>query len=136
MDTDDLNIQQHLAYSKKLHGLSTAHLQETRQLLDTIEQLQSDMQDTLDENQRLREKISRLTEESQAKDTIIQAQAQRIADLQQNTTYHIGGDYIENQHIKHQYTTSIPISGKRRTAPRKLNHNDPTQLPLWNATST
>ena len=124
MATDDLNIESHLAYSKKLYGLTTGHQQETTQLLENIEQLQDDVRALLTENQNLRTA-------NDEKDAKIKELEQRIADLQKPTQA-VYGDYIETQNIRTQY--QFPKT--YRSSRRKLNTTDQTQLPLWNNNAT
>ena len=124
MATDDLNIESHLAYSKKLYGLTTGHQQETTQLLENIEQLQDDVRVLLTENQNLRTA-------NDEKDTKIKELEHRIADLQKPTQA-IYGNYIETQNVRTQY--QFPKT--YRSSRRKLNTTDQTQLPLWNNNAT
>ena len=124
METDDLNIESHLAYSEKLYGLTTGHQQETTQLLENIEQLQDDVRVLLTENQNLRTA-------NDEKDAKIQELEQRIADLQKPTQA-VYGDYIETQNVRTQY--QFPKT--YRSSRRKLNTTDKTQLPLWNNNAT
>ena len=124
METDDLNIESHLAYSKKLYGLTTGHQQETTQLLENIEQLQDDVRALLTENQNLRTA-------NDEKDAKIKELEQRIADLQKPTQA-IYGNYIETQNVRTQY--QFPKT--YRSSRRKLNTTDQTQLPLWNNNAT
>lgn len=124
MATDDLNIESHLAYSKKLYGLTTGHQQETTQLLENIEQLQDDVRALLTENQNLRTA-------NDEKDAKIKELEQRIADLQKPTQA-VYGDYIETQNVRTQY--QFPKT--YRSSRRKLNTTDQTQLPLWNNNAT
>ena len=124
MATDDLNIESHLAYSKKLYGLTTGHQQETTQLLENIEQLQDDVRALLTENQNLRTA-------NDEKDAKIKELEQRIADLQKPTQA-IYGNYIETQNVRTQY--QFPKT--YRSSRRKLNTTDQTQLPLWNNNAT
>ena len=124
MATDDLNIEPHLASSKKLYGLTTGHQQETTQLLENIEQLQDDVRALLTENQNLRTA-------NDEKDAKIKELEQRIADLQKPTQA-VYGDYIETQTIRTQY--QFPKT--YRSSRRKLNTTDQTQLPLWNNNAT
>ena len=124
METDDLNIESHLAYSEKLYGLTTGHQQETTQLLENIEQLQDDVRVLLTENQNLRTA-------NDEKDAKIKELEQRIADLQKPTQA-VYGDYIETQNIRTQY--QFPKT--YRPSRRKLNTTDQTQLPLWNNNAT
>ena len=124
METDDLNIESHLAYSEKLYGLTTGHQQETTQLLENIEQLQDDVRALLTENQNLRTA-------NDEKDAKIKELEQRIADLQKPTQA-VYGDYIETQNIRTQY--QFPKT--YRSSRRKLNTTDQTQLPLWNNNAT
>ena len=124
MATDDLNIESHLAYSKKLYGLTTGHQQETTQLLENIEQLQDDVRVLLTENQNLRTA-------NDEKDAKIKELEQRIADLQKPTQA-VYGDYIETQNVRTQY--QFPKT--YRSSRRKLNTTDQTQLPLWNNNAT
>ena len=124
MKTDDLNIESHLAYSKKLYGLTTGHQQETTQLLENIEQLQDDVRALLTENQNLRTA-------NNEKDAKIKELEQRIADLQKPTQA-VYGDYIETQNISTQYQFPKTYHSSRR----KLNTTDQTQLPLWNNNAT
>lgn len=126
MKTDDLNIESHLAYSKKLYGLTTGHQQETTQLLENIEQLQDDVRVLLTENQNLRTA-------NDEKDAKIKELEQRIADLQKPTQA-VYGDYIETQNIRTQY--QFPKPKNYRPSRRKLNTTDQTQLPLWNNNAT
>lgn len=128
MDSDDLNIENRLAYSEKVHGLATGHLQETKQLLDTIGLLQ-------DDNRQLLATVRQLREESAQKDAIIKEREQRIADLQQNSTYNVSGNYIEQQNIGQMYTHPSVLP-KRRNAKTKSIHHTQTQLPLWSGIST
>lgn len=124
METDDLNIESHLAYSEKLYGLTTGHQQETTQLLENIEQLQDDVRALLTENQNLRTA-------NDEKDAKIKELEQRIADLQKPTQA-VYGDYIETQNVRTQY--QFPKT--YRSSRRKLNTTDQTQLPLWNNNAT
>lgn len=124
METDDLKIKAHLAYSEKLYGLTTGHQQETTQLLENIEQLQDDVRALLTENQNLRTA-------NDEKDAKIKELEQRIADLQKPTQA-VYGDYIETQNIRTQY--QFPKT--YRSSRRKLNTTDQTQLPLWNNNAT
>ena len=124
METDDLNIESHLAYSEKLYGLTTGHQQETMQLLENIEQLQDDVRVLLTENQNLRTA-------NDEKDAKIKELEQRIADLQKPTQA-IYGNYIETQNVRTQY--QFPKT--YRSSRRKLNTTDQTQLPLWNNNAT
>ena len=124
METDDLNIKAHLAYSEKLYGLTTGHQQETTQLLENIEQLQDDVRALLTENQNLRTA-------NDEKDAKIKELEQRIADLQKPTQA-VYGDYIETQNVRTQY--QFPKT--YRSSRRKLNTTDQTQLPLWNNNAT
>ena len=124
MEPDDLNIESHLAYSKKLYGLTTGHQQETTQLLENIEQLQDDLRALLAENQNLRTA-------NDEKDAKIKELEQRIADLQKPTQA-IYGNYIETQNVRTQY--QFPKT--YRSSRRKLNTTDQTQLPLWNNNAT
>ena len=118
------NIKAHLAYSKKLYGLTTGHQQETMQLLENIEQLQDDVRALLTENQNLRTA-------NDEKDAKIKELEQRIADLQKPTQA-VYGDYIETQNVRTQY--QFPKT--YRSSRRKLNTTDQTQLPLWNNNAT
>ena len=61
---------------------------------------------------------------------IINEQAQRIADLQQNTTVNVAGSYIQNQNIGIQYKLP-PALPKHRTGKNKSSINNPKQLSLW-----
>ena len=124
METDDLNIESHLAYSEKLYGLTTGHQQETTQLLENIEQLQDDVRVLLTENQNLRTA-------NDEKDATIKELEQRIADLKKPTQA-VYGDYIETQNVRTQY--QFPKT--YRSSRRKLNTSDQTQLPLWNNNAT
>ena len=124
MATDDLNIESHLAYSKKLYGLTTGHQQETTQLLENTEHLQDDVRVLLTENQNLRTA-------NDEKDAKIKELEQRIADLQKPTQA-IYGNYIETQNVRTQY--QFPKT--YRSSRRKLNTTDQTQLPLWNNNAT
>ncbi len=126
METDDLNIESHLAYSKKLYGLTTGHQQETTQLLENIEQLQDDVRVLLTENQNLRTA-------NDEKDAKIKELEHRIADLQKPTQA-IYGNYIETQNVRTQYQFQKPKT--YRPSRRKLNTTDQTQLPLWNNNAT
>ena len=124
METDEHNIEAHLAYSEKLYGLTTGHQQETTQLLENIEQLQDDVRALLTENQNLRTA-------NDEKDAKIKELEQRIADLQKPTQA-VYGDYIETQNVRTQY--QFPKT--YRSSRRKLNTTDQTQLPLWNNNAT
>ena len=124
METDDLNIESHLAYSEKLYGLTTGHQQETTQLLENIEQLQDDVRVLLTENQNLRTA-------NDEKDAKIKELEHRIADLQKPTQA-IYGNYIETQNVRTQY--QFPKT--YRSSRRKLNTTVQTQLPLWNNNAT
>lgn len=124
MATDDHNIESHLAYSKRLYGLTTGHQQETTQLLENMEQLQDDVRALLTENQNLRTA-------NDEKDAKIKELEQRIADLQKPTQA-VYGDYIETQNVRTQY--QFPKT--YRSSRRKLNTTDQTQLPLWNNNAT
>ena len=114
---DHLDIEAHLAYSEKLHGLTTGHQQETNQLLEDIEQLQGDLRRVLAENQALRAA-------NQAKDAHIAELEQRVTDLQKETLK-VEGDYIEKMNIE-KYLALKPRS---KTKYKLYDLTD--QLPLW-----
>ena len=129
METDDLNIEAHLAYSEKLYGLTTGHQQETTQLLEDIGQLQTYVRLLLAENRKLRQENADKDTLLLAKDNDIAELKQRIADLQKPTAVtSVAGDYYENMHIERQiFTTSLPPIKKRKN---RIT-TDKNQLPLW-----
>ena len=113
--------------SYQLCSIEKAHLQEKQQLLDLTEQLQSDVNFLIAKYEQLK------AEREQDKKTI-EAQAARIAELEQKPTVTVNGSYIERQTIENLFTKSLPA--KRKAPKRKQTLNDPNQLSLWNATST
>lgn len=116
---DHLDIEAHLAYSEKLHGLAAGHQQETNQLLEDIELLQADLRRLLAENQTLRAT-------NETKDARIEELKQRVADLQK-TTFQVNGDYIEEFHVD-KYLAAKPKS-KTKTKFKVIDLSN--QLPLW-----
>lgn len=120
MPTDDLNIESHLAYSEKLRGLAAGHQQETKQLLENIEELQVDVR------QLLQEKKSLLAANAE-KDAKIQELEQRIADLQRNASYTVNGDYIEALHVDKLMAVNKPKRAKLKN--KFIDYTN--QLDLW-----
>ena len=117
--TEHHEIETRLAYSEKLRGLAVGHQQETKQLLENIEELQDLVRQLRDENKDLRDA-------NEAKDARIAELEQRVADLEK-TTFHFDGDYIEAMNIE-KYMAIKPKGRSRQ----KMKYYDLTnQLPLW-----
>lgn len=126
---DHLNIEADLAYSEKLHGLTTGHLQETNQLLKNIEQLQGDARMLLDENNELRAEIA-------DKDAYIAELESRVTELEARPTIYadqlVGVQNIEQQNVRNQL-----VNGNTRKRIAKNKYLDLTnQLNLWPNTTT
>ena len=125
METDDLNIEAHLAYSEKLYGLTTGHQQETTQLLEDIEQLQTYVRLLQAENRKLRQ-------ENADKDKTIarlNAENEQFRTTPNQSTTINASQYIENQIVNKQY--QLPEKSFHWKQNRKSNTNDKKQLQLW-----
>ena len=131
------DIEADLAYSKKLHGLTTGHQQETNQLLENIEQLQEDVRILLDVNNELRETNA-------AKDALLAklqahiAELQsRIAELEVRPTNIYADQLVGVQNVAHQDVRNQLITGNSRKRTAKNKYLDLTnQLTLWPNTTT
>ena len=123
------DIASHLAYSEKLKGLTSGHLQETAQLLEDIEQLQDDVHVLLDDNDTLRA-------ENSQKDATIAEQADRIAELEAHVArlearpqYEVEVDtYVETQNVDKQLLNYRP---KPTTRSKRKSIDLTNQTTLW-----
>ena len=120
------DIEADLAYSEKLHGITTGHLQETNQLLKNIEQLQGDVHQLLDENNELRE-------ENAAKDTRIAELEARVAQLEARPNI-ITDHYFEN--FTANQVVTLPRQGSKRTKSKQINDTNQLFLELWKDNQT
>ena len=118
---DHLDIEADLAYSKKLHGLTTGHQQETTQLLENIEQLQTDARLLLDENKELREANA-------TKDARIAELEARVAQLEARPNI-ITDHYFEN--FTANQVVTIPGHSGKRTKTKHINDSNQLFLELW-----
>ena len=129
METDDLNIEALLDFSKQQDELIEGHQKEMQQVLHNKEQLRTAL---------AHEHSQKLTLEQEKAELIRQIEqlkaekAQLIAEnkeLRERPNI-VAEQYIEKQTIGKQIHVSFPATP--RSARRKLNTNDQTQLPLWN----
>jgi regulator of replication initiation timing len=127
--TNDLNIEALIDFSNQQDDLIIGHQKEMQQVLRNNEQLRAALAlehaqklTTEAENSELKKQIEQLQEEK----------AQLIAEnkeLKERPNI-VAEHYIEKQTIGKQIHVSFPATP--RSARRKLNTNDQTQLPLWN----
>jgi len=129
VETDDLNIEALLDFSKQQDELIEGHQKEMQQVLHNKEQLRTAL---------AHEHAQKLTLEQEKAELIRQIEqlkaekAQLIAEnkeLRERPNI-VAEQYIEKQTIGKQIHVSFPATP--RSARRKLNTNDQTQLPLWN----
>lgn len=126
METDDLNIEALLDFSKQQDELIEGHQKEMQQVLAGKEQLRialarehTKAKDFEAENSALKKQIEQL----QAENEQLRSRPNIITD-----------QYIETQNVRTQY--QLPKPKNYRPSRRKLNTTDQTQLPLWNNNAT
>lgn len=126
METDDLNIEALLDFSKQQDELIEGHQKEMQQVLAGKEQLRIALarEHTLTKEQAeeiaaLKEQVAKL----QAENEQLRSRPNIITD-----------QYIETQNVRTQYQFQKPKT--YRPSRRKLNTTDQTQLPLWNNNAT
>ena len=128
MPTEDFNnIESLLEFSKQQDELIAGHQKEMQQVLRNKEQLRT----ALALEHELRMAVETENIELKKQIALLQAENKELKERPNIVT----SQYIEKQTIGKQYRVSFPATP--RSARRKLNINDQTQLPLWtdNATS-
>ena len=134
MKTNDLNIEVLIDFSTQQDDLIRGHQIEMQQVLRNKEQLRAAL--ALEHAQKLtleQEKAELIRQIEQLKTEKAQLIAEN-KELRERPNI-VTSQYIEKQTIGKQYHVSL--TAPARSARRKLNINDQTQLPLWsnNATS-
>ena len=126
METDNLNIEALLDFSKQQNGLIEGHQKAMQQVLATQEQLRVALfhehmltKEQADEIAALKEQVAKL----QAENKQLRSRPNIITD-----------QYIETQNIRTQY--QLPKPKTYHPSRCKLNTTDHTQLPLWNNNAT
>ena len=121
------NIESLLNFSKQQDELIAGHQKEMQQVLRNKEQLRTAL--ALEHEQRMAVEAENIELKKQI--ALLQAKNKELRERPNIVT----SQYIEKQTIGKQLHFSIPAAP--RSARRKLNINDQTQLPLWidNATS-
>ena len=123
MPTEDFNnIESLLEFSKQQDELIAGHQKEMQQVLRNKEQLRTAL--ALEHAQKLA--LEQENAELIRQIALLQAENKELKERPNIVTE----QYIENQTIGKQLHFSIPATP--RSARRKLNINDQTQLPLWN----
>ena len=128
MPTEDFNnIESLLDFSKQQDELIAGHQKEMQQVLRNKEQLRTAL--ALEHEQRMTVEAENIELKKQI--ALLQAENKELKERPNIVT----SQYIEKQTIGKQYHVSL--TAPARSARRKLNINDQTQLPLWidNATS-
>ena len=118
---DHLDIEADLAYSEKLHGLTSGHLQETKQLLKNIEQLQADARILVDENKEFREQIA-------AKDIYIAELEARVKQLEERPNI-VADHYFE--HFTANNVLTVPKQTGKRSKSKHIDNPNQLFLELW-----
>ena len=129
MKTNDLNIEALIDFSTQQDDLIKGHQKEMQQVLHNKEQLRTALE--LEHAQKLtleQEKAELIRQIEQLKAEKAQLLAEN-KELRERPNI-VAEQYIEKQTIGKQIHVSFPATP--RSARRKLNTNDQTQLPLWN----
>ena len=129
MPNDELKIETLIDFSNQQDDLIKGHQKEMQQVLHNKEQLRTAL--ALEHAQKLtleQEKAELIRQIEQLKTEKAQLIAEN-KELRERPNI-VASQYIENQTIGKQYRVSFPATP--RSARRKLNTNDQTQLPLWN----
>lgn len=129
MPTDNLNIEALLDFSTQQDDLIKGHQKEMQQVLRNKEQLRTAL--ALEHAQKLtleqeKAELIRQIEQLKAEKAQLLAENKELKERPNIVT----SQYIEKQTIGKQYHVSL--TAPARSARRKLNTNDQTQLPLWN----
>lgn len=129
MPTDNLNIEALLDFSNQQDDLIKGHQKEMQQVLRNKEQLRAALALEHAQKRTLEQEKAELIRQ------IEQLKAEKAQLLAENKELRerpniVTEQYIENQTIGKQYRVSL--TAPARSARRKLNTNDQTQLPLWN----
>jgi hypothetical protein len=127
--TDNLNIEALLDFSNQQDDLIKGHQLEMQQVLRDKEQLRTALAIEHAQNQTLEQEKAELIRQ------IEQLKAEKAQLLAENKELRerpniVTSQYIEKQTIGKQYHVSL--TAPARSARRKLNTTDQTQLPLWN----
>jgi len=127
--TDNLNIEALLDFSTQQDDLIKGHQKEMQQVLRNKEQLRTAL--ALEHAQKLtleqeKAELIRQIEQLKAEKAQLLAENKELKERPNIVT----SQYIEKQTIGKQYHVSL--TAPARSARRKLNTNDQTQLPLWN----
>ena len=129
MQTDELKIETLIDFSNQQDDLIKGHQKEMQQVLHNKEQLRTAL--ALEHAQKLtleQEKAELIRQIEQLKTEKAQLIAEN-KELRERPNI-VTEQYIEKQTIGKQIHVSFPATP--RSARRKLNTNDQTQLPLWN----
>jgi len=127
--TNDLNIEALIDFSTQQDDLIKGHQKEMQQVLHNKEQLRTALE--LEHAQKLtleqeKTELIRQIEQLKAEKAQLLAENKELRERPNIVAEH----YIEKQTIGKQIHVSFPATP--RSARRKLNTNDQTQLPLWN----
>ena len=129
MPNDELNIKALIDFSTQQDDLIKGHQKEMQQVLRNKEQLRTAL--ALEHAQKLtleqeKAELIRQIEQLKAEKAQLLAENKELKERPNIVT----SQYIEKQTIGKQYHVSL--TAPARSARRKLNTNDQTQLPLWN----
>ena len=120
------DIESHLSYSEKITGIVAGHQQETKQLLENIEELQDDVRHLLDENNDLR--AANATKEAR----IAELEA-RVAQLEARPNI-IADNYFERCTANQVIT--LQQRGSKRNKVKQRDDTNQLFLELWKDNQT
>ena len=100
MPTNDLNIESKLNFTKRLGALIKGHQQEMLQVLNENEDLQTLVEQLLNENATLKSQLA----DEKAKTTQLQTEIAQLRNRPVHTNTYIENEYINQQHNYSQTT--------------------------------